>query len=138
MKKAYAVSEPDFNLSPHTGMTKKHYLELAKYLLTRAFTHVPTIDTPICFPLVEGKTYPQPGAPAWRWRSFEFEALERTMTLAGPLMHADPEVSINGIKLRDYYCRQLYNAFTPGHSNSLPMPEELPESTYQFSCEFGG
>jgi hypothetical protein len=49
-------------------------------------------------------------------------------------MHVDPEVTINGIKLREYYCLQLYNALTPGHPNSLPFPEELPDSTYQFTC----
>lgn len=138
MTNAFTVSDPDFKLSPHTGMVKRHYLDLARHLLSRAFKYVQTIDTPLCFPRVEGKTYPQPGAPAWRWRSFEFEALERTMTLAGPLMHVDPEASINGIPLRDYYCRQIYNAFTPGHSNSIPLPHELPDATYQFTCEFGG
>ncbi|MBN2007554.1 MAG: DUF2264 domain-containing protein [Anaerolineae bacterium] len=138
MKNAYEVRDPDFTLSPYTGMTKRHYIECAKYLLERAFTHVPTIETPISFPIVPGKTYPQPNAPAWRHRSHEFEALERTMTLAGPLMHVDPDVTIRGIKLRDYYSLQLYNAFTPGHPNSLPLPEELPDATYQFTCEFGG
>jgi hypothetical protein len=33
---------------------------------------------------------------------------------------------------------QLYRALTPGHPNSLPLPEDLPDSTYQFTCEFGG
>ena len=138
MKNAYAVIAPDFQRSPYTGMGKKHYVDLAKYLLGRAFKHVPTIDTPICFPTVPGKTYPQPGDPAWRWRSFEFESLERTFTLAGPLMHVEPDATINGINLRDYYCKQIYNTFTPGHANSLPLPEELPDATYQFTCEFGG
>ncbi len=138
MTNAYAVKDPDFNLSPFTGMTRRHYIELAKYILTRAFAGVHSLETPLVFPLVPGKTYPQPGDPAWRYRSFEFEALERSLTLAGPLMHVDPEVTINGIKLRDYYCLQLYNALTPGHPNSLPLPEELPDATYQFTCEFGG
>lgn len=138
MKNAFEVKNPDFDLSPYTGMTKKHYIECAKYLLKRAFKHVPTIDTPMIFPIVPGKTYPEVNAPDWRYRSFEFEALERTFTLAGPLMHVDPEISINNIKLRDYYCLQLYNALTPGHPNSLPLPEDLPDATYQFTCEFGG
>jgi hypothetical protein len=138
MNKAFGIKDPDFNLSPYTGMTKKHYIDCAKYVLERAFRHVNSIDTPIVFPLVPGKTYPQPHAPAWRFRAFEFEALERTLTLAGPLMHVDPEISINNIKLREYYCLQMYNALTPGHPNSLPLPEELPDATYQFTCEFGG
>ncbi len=138
MKNAYEVKNPDFSLSPFTGMTKTHYVDCAKYLLERAFKHVKSIDTPFAFPVVPGKTYPQPDDPPWRWRSFEFEALERTLTLAGPLMHLDPEVEIDGIKLRDYYCTQLYNALTPGHPSSLPLPEDLPDATYQFTCEFGG
>ncbi len=138
MKKVFKVENPDFSLSPFTGMTKKHYIEMAKYVLGRAFKHVDSINTPLNFPIVPGKTYPQPGAPNWRYRSAEFEALERTFNLAGPLIHVDPEVTINGIKLRDYYSLQIYNAFTPGHPNSLPLPEELPDSTYQFTCEFGG
>ncbi len=138
MKKAFEVRDPDLRLSPFTGMSKKHYIECAKYLLERAFTHVKSIDSPFAFPIVPGKTYPQADSPAWRFRSLEFESLERTMTLAGPLMHVEPEVEIKGIKLRDYYCTQLYRMFTPGNPQSLPLPEELPDATYQFTCEFGG
>ena len=138
MKSAYEVSSPDFELSPYTGMSKKHYIELAKYLMERALKHVHSLETPLTFPVVPGKTYPQPDAPAWRYRSAEFEALERTFTLAGPLIHIDPETTINQINLRDYYSLQFYHAFTPGHANSLPLPEELPDSNYQFTCEFGG
>ncbi|MFY9150517.1 MAG: DUF2264 domain-containing protein, partial [Prolixibacteraceae bacterium] len=138
MKNAFEVKNPDLELSPYSGMSKKHYVELAKYLLERAFVHVGSLDSPITFPTVPGKTYPQPNSPDWRYRSLEFEALERTFTLAGPLIHLDPETEINGINLRDYYSLQIYNAFTPGHSNSLPLPEDLPDSNYQFTCEFGG
>lgn len=138
MKPTYDVNNPDYKISPYTGMTRSHYIELAKYLLERTFTHIGSINDPLTFPLVPGKTYPQPDDPDWRWRSLEFEALERTFTLAGPLIHVDPETTINGIKLRDYYKLQLYNALTPGHPNSLPLPDELPDSNYQFTCEFGG
>lgn len=138
MKPRFEVENPDHDLSPLTGMTRKHYIELAKYLLERAFTHVKSIDDPLSFPIVPGKSYPQEGSPDWRFRSLEFEALERTFTLAGPLIHVDPDVTVKGIKLRDYYRLHLYNALTPGHVNSLPLPEDLPDATYQFTCEFGG
>ena len=134
----FVVQNPDFELSPMTGMTRQHYIDCAKYVLGRAFRHVQSFDQPTVFPLVPGKSYPQPNAPGWRHRSHEFEALERTYNLAAPLIHVDPQAAINGIKLRDYYCHHFYNAFTPGHANSLPMPEELPDATYQFTCEFGG
>ncbi len=135
---AFEVRNPDWELSPMTGMGREHYIELAKYLLKRAFKNIHSIDTPLTFPKVPGKTYPQPDAPDWRYRSAEFEALERTFTLAGPLIHVEPDAEINGIRLKDYYKLQIYNAFTPGHPNSLPLPEELPDSNYQFTCEFGG
>jgi hypothetical protein len=138
MKNKFEVSNPDYALSPHTGMSKKHYIDLAKYLLERAFKNVTSIETPLTFPIVPGKTYPQPNDPDWRFRSADFEALERTFTLAGPLIHIDPNTTINNINLRDYYCLQIYRALTPGHPNSLPLPEELPDSNYQFTCEFGG
>ena len=138
MKNAFKVNDPDFVLSPYTGMTRKHYIECAKYILERAFKHVKSVETPMSFPKVPGKTYPQPNDKDWRYRSAEFEALERSFTLAGPLIKVDPDITINNIKLRDYYSLQIYNTFTPGHSNSLPLPEELPDSTYQFTCEFGG
>ena len=137
-KDAFVVRNPDLDLSPMTGMTREHYIECAKYVLGRAFRHVKSFDTPIIFPLVPGKSYPQPGDPEWKQRSYEFEALERTLNLAAPLMHVDPEICIGDIKLREYYCHHLYNALTPGHANSLPMPEDLPDATYQFTCEFGG
>jgi len=138
VKDAFEVKDPDFDLSPFTGMTRKHYIDCAKYVLGRAFRHVDSLEAPIVFPKVPGKTYPQPGSPDWRYRSAEFEALERSFTLAAPLIHVDPGVTINNIKLRDYYSLQIYNTFTPGHPNSLPLPEELPDATYQYTCEFGG
>jgi len=138
MKPTFEVADPDFTLSPMTGMARVHYIECAKYILERAFTHVRSFDSPIVFPTVPGKSYPQPNDPSWRTRSHEFEALERTFNLAAPLMHVDQEISINGIKLSDYYCHHFYNALTPGHSNSLPAPDDLVDATYQFTCEFGG
>lgn len=135
---AFKVENPDLNLSPSTGMAREHYIDLAKYLLTRAFSHVDSIEMPLTFPIVPGKTYPQPNSPDWRYRSAEFEALERTFTIAAPLIHVEPEFEINNIKIRDYYKLHIYRTFTPGHSNSLPLPEELPDSNYQFTCEFGG
>lgn len=139
MRKAFEVINPNFNLSPLTGMTREHYIDCAKYILKRAFKHVNSFDKPVIFPTIPGsKSYPQPNDPPWRTRSHEFEALERTFNLAAPLIHVDPEIDINGIKLRDYYCHHFYNALTPGHINSIPSPDELPDATYQFTCEFGG
>ena len=139
MKNAFEVTNPDYHLSPLTGMTRQHYIDCARYILERAFKHVPSFETPIVFPTIPGsKSYPQPNDPPWRTRAHEWEALERTFNLAAPLLHVDPEIRIRGIKLRDYYLHHFHRALTPGNPNSLPMPADLPDATYQFTCEFGG
>lgn len=138
MKQAYSVENPDWIRSPLTGMTRDHYIQCAKYVLGRAFTHVKSFDDYIVFPTVPGKTYPQPDDPPWRYRALEFEGLRRTMALASPLMHVEPDVTLQGINLREYYGHHLHNALTPGHANSIPLPQALPDATYQFTCELGG
>jgi hypothetical protein len=139
MKNAYILNDPDYTTSPLTGMSRKHYINCATYILERAFKNVSSFESYFDFPRIPGsKTYPQPDDPAWRFRAHEFEALQRTMLLAAPLMHVDPDITIGTIKLQEYYCHHLYNALTPGHPNSLPLPEDLPDATYQFTCEFGG
>lgn len=139
MKKHYEPQSPDFKNSPLTGLTRRHYIDSARYVLERAFKHVKSFDQPIIFPTIPGsKSYPQPDDPSWRTRSHEFEALERTFNLAAPLIHIDPDTSIKGIHLRDYYLHHFHRALTPGNPSSIPMPDELPDATYQFICEFGG
>ena len=60
MKTTFEVKNPDFNLSPSTGMTRKHYIDCARYILERAFKHVESFDQPIIFPTIPGsKSYPQ-------------------------------------------------------------------------------
>jgi len=139
MEDRYLVTKPDYDLSPMTGMTKQHWFDAGCYILERAFSHVKSFEQLLIFPVVpESKTYPQPNDPDWRHRSLEFEGLRRTTTVAAPLMHMDPEVTIGGYKLREYYCHHLLSALTPGNPNSVPLPEELPDATYQFTCELGG
>jgi len=139
MKKHYSVANPDYALSPCTGMTRTHWIDNGKYILSRAFSHVKRFEDLLLFPAVPGsKTYPQPGDPAWRYRSLEFEGLRRTTTIAAPLMHVEPDVQINGYKLREYYCHHFHQALTPGNPSSIPTPDELPDATYQFTCELGG
>ena len=67
---AFVVRNPDLDMSPMKGMTREHYIECAKYVLGRAFRHVKSFDAPIIFPLVPGKSYPQPGDPEWKQRSY--------------------------------------------------------------------
>ena len=138
MQPYYEPNEPNLFLSPFTGMAQEQYIELGTYILDRAFVHVRDFFQPLLFPWVEGKTYPQPQDPEWRTRSSMFEALERTFTIAAPLIHRNPDIEIRGYRLKDYYSYHLLRALTPGNINSVPLPESLPDATYQFTCEFGG
>ena len=45
---AFVVRDPDLDLSPMTGMTRKHYIECAQYVLGRAFRHVKSFDSANC------------------------------------------------------------------------------------------
>ena len=139
MEKDYTVRDPDHILSPYTGMSRCHWIEAGKYILSRAFSHVKRFEDLLIFPTIpNSKTYPQPGDPPWRYRSLEFEGLRRTTTIAAPLMHVEPDVEVAGYRLRDYYCHHFHKALTPRNPSSIPLPEELPDATYQFTCELGG
>ncbi len=39
MGNAFVVQNPDSSLSPYSGMTRKHYIECAKCILSRVFDH---------------------------------------------------------------------------------------------------
>jgi hypothetical protein len=138
-KDAYRVVNPDVGLSPHTGMNRQHWIECGKYILGRAFSHVGKFEDLLLFPNVPGsKAYPREGDPEWRYKSWMMEGLRRTMSVAAPLMHAEPEVVLKGYKLRDYYVHHISETVRPGSPSCLPFPEELPDATYQFTCELGG
>lgn len=135
----YHVGNPDWSASPYTGMTRAQWIECGQYILGRAFRHVKQFDDLLLFPNMPGsKTYPRPDDPAWRIQSWKMEGLRRTMSVAAPLMHVDPEMSVGGYRLRDYYCHHLVRAMTPGTESFIPYPEDLPDATYQFTCELGG
>lgn len=56
-KDAYEILDPDYTLSPRTGMNREHYIYCAKYLPGRAFKHIESFDRSIIFPMVPGKIY---------------------------------------------------------------------------------
>ncbi len=134
----FPINNPDFDLSPQTGLTRHHWIECARFIMQGAFSHIKTLDDPLVFPKIPGKSYPQPNDPDWKFRAMEFEGLSRTLNVAAPLMHVEPDVEINGIKLADYYRHQLLQLVTPGSATYIPKFSEMPDARYQMTCEFGG
>lgn len=116
-KKIFEVKNPDLTLSPFTGMTRDHWKQAAEYLLSTAFQYVSDIKEPFDLPKQEGKSYPRdPGGVA----TARMEALCRTMFLAGPLLKENPDLTLHGVKVGDYYLYQMASFLDPDSPIFLP------------------
>ncbi|MFT4153785.1 DUF2264 domain-containing protein [Parafilimonas sp.] len=98
--KIFKVANPDYTLSPYTGMTRQHWKDAALYLLQGAFHYVHNMKDPMQFPKQPGKSYPRSNAQA---PTEKLEGLCRTLFMAAPLLREDSTLVINNIKVADYY-----------------------------------
>lgn len=116
--KTFKIENPDKKLSPYTGMNREHWKQAAQYLLEGAFQYVNDIKDPMDFPKQEGKSYPRnPGeVPTAR-----MEAMCRTMFLAGPLLKENPDLTLHGIRVGDYYRYQIASFLEKDSPVYLPM-----------------
>ncbi|WP_207424389.1 DUF2264 domain-containing protein [Desertivirga brevis] len=130
----FNVSNPDFKLSPFTGMTRKHWKEAGLYLLSGAFSYIKSIQDPMKFPKQEGKSYPRDGKPN---ATENMEGLCRTMFIAGPLLKEHPDLEMNGIRIGDYYRYQIEKMLIPG-SDTYIEPLGAKGGPSQKLVEFGG
>jgi hypothetical protein len=108
----------DYELSPYTGLTRESWIEAAKYLLKGVFDNLESIDAPVVMPRYETEvTYPQKDHPEWRFKAEIFEGLARSFFISAPLVHIEPDLTLNGINVREYYKKQVLCAVTPGEKN---------------------
>lgn len=116
--KTFDVKNPDKKLSPYTGVTREHWKQAAEYLLDGAFQYVNSISDPMNLPKQEGKSYPRDagGVPTSR-----MEAMCRTMFLAGPLLKENPDLTLHGIKVGDYYRYQIASFLKKDSPIYLPL-----------------
>ncbi len=135
MGEIFKVTEPDYELSPYTGVTRKHWIDAGIYLLKGMFENLGSIEDAPLVPRTETEvTYPHLTAPERQQdaerRAEIFEGLTRTFFIGSVLIHNDPEITIGGIKLRDYYSLHILKALTdkegPEYVSSY---EELTEMT---------
>lgn len=138
----YCVEEPDYIVSPYTGMTKKHWIEVCHMLLEGIFSHVKDFEDPIVIPHSGDKiSYPQPDAPKWRYAAEKFEGLARSFLIAAPLLMNEPEAIISSYSLKEYYKCQILASVTPGTNRYLYNLEEIKQSAkegenaFQHTCE---
>lgn len=112
--KTFKPANPDYKLSPFTGMTRDHWIEADKYLLEGAFRHIKSLDDPMYFQRMGDVCYPKDETNKSRVRGATLEGMARTLFMASPLIREDSTITINGIRLVDYYRRQLTLLVTPG------------------------
>ena len=100
----------DYQLSPYTGLTRKHWIDADKYMLEGIFQHIKSMEDPVIMPRYETEiTYPNAHTPAWKVQAEIFEGLARSFFLAAPLIHIEKDVVIAGMPLRKYYKKQAVN-----------------------------
>ena len=131
-KKVFTISNPDYKVSPYTGMTRKHWEDAALYLLKGGFSYINNLDDAMVFPKQPGKSYPKEGHTATE----KLEGLCRTLFVAGPLLKENPELEINGIKVGDYYRHQIVMLTDP-ESSTYVTPRAKNGGPSQNLVEFG-
>ena len=129
----FQIKNPDYKISPYTGMTKQHWKDAALYLLEGAFSYVHTLDDPMKFPKQEGKSYP---VNETQIPTEKLEGLCRTLFIASPLLKENPELVINNIKVADYYRYQIGKLTDPA-SLSYIEPRAKNGGPSQKLVEFG-
>ena len=108
----YEPKFTDFDLSPYTGLTRKSWVDAAKYLMRGVFDNISDIEKPVVMPRVETEvTYPhlkdEPGAIKAQQKAEIFEGLTRSFFIASVLIDDEPDIVISGIGLRDYYKKHI-------------------------------
>ena len=129
----FQIKNPDYKISPYTGMTKQHWKDAALYLLEGAFSYVHTLDDPMKFPKQEGKSYP---VNETQIPTEKLEGLCRTLFIASPLLKENPELVIHNIKVADYYRYQIGKLTDPA-SPSYIEPRAKNGGPNQKLVEFG-
>lgn len=122
----FIVSEPDFEKSPYSGMTRKHWIKAGEYLLNGAFSYIHSLDDPMYFPKQLDKTYPRDENAE---KVAKLEGLARTLFVAAPLLKENPDLTLNGIKVGDYYRHQLVALTDSTNKNYIPLRTGGPSQT---------
>mgnify|MGYP001047296031 FL=1 len=128
----FKVRNPDYKLSPLSGMTRSNWVDAAEYLLDGAFSYIHTLDDPMKFPKQLEKTYPKNEGQV---PTEKLEGFCRTLFVAAPLLREKPDLVLNKVKVADYYRHNLVKLFDPQSPNYIkPRGDGGPS---QILVEFG-
>ena len=129
----FELNQPDYKLSPFTGMTRQHWKDASLYILKGAFSYIHSLDDPMKFPKQAGKSYPKNDGQI---PTEKLEGLCRTLFYATPLLKENPDLVINNIKVADYYRYQIGKLIDPS-SLSYIKPRAKDGGPNQNLVEFG-
>ncbi len=125
----------DYEVSPYSGLTREHWKKAGICLLEGIFSHIPSFDAPVVTVRRETQvTYPHADVPVQVRRVEEkaqiFEGLARSFMIASVLIHEDPELTLSGISLREYYKAHILLSCTrKGHREYVGTYGEMQEAT---------
>ncbi len=134
MSQIFKPSAPDYKLSPYTGMTREGWIEAGKHLLKGIFQNVEKFEDPVVMPRKEEKiTYPHAESPA-EWYEAErraemFEGLTRSLFIAAPLLKNEPDLTICGYRIANYYKSHILRSCTESDPVSVGNYEQLQKMT---------
>lgn len=112
----FQLQNPDYKVSPNTGMTREHWKQAAEYMLKGAFGYIHTLDDPMKFPKMHEVTYPRSESQV---PTEKLEGLCRTLFIAAPLLKENPNLILNNIKVADYYRHQILNLIDSTHPSYI-------------------
>lgn len=125
-REVFQVKNPDNTRSPYTGMTRQHWIEAGEYLLKGAFSYIHCLDDQMYFPKQLEKTYPRNEGQI---PVAKIEGLARTLFIAAPLLKNNPNLTINGISVAEYYRHQLVNLTNPNSKSYIAHRKGGPSQT---------
>lgn len=143
-KNVFQPKNSDYEKSPYTGMTRESWIEAGEYLLKGIFQNIKDFKDPVVMPRKETKvTYPHSLDAVWELKAEYFEGLARSFFIAAPLIHDNPELVVEGYKIKDYYKSHVLRACTRddelsvGHYDELQKMsgDENPFRAYQQTVE---
>ena len=125
----YVPKNPNYQLSPYTGMTREHWKDAANYLLNGAFSYIHDLDDPMKFPKQPGVSYPKDES---RVPTEKLEGLCRTLFLAAPLLREDSNLVINNIRVPIITATKSGSSLIrPVRATSNPVPKTaVPTKTW--------
>ncbi len=124
--KVFSKEAMDFTRSPYTGLTRKSWIEAARYLLNGAFQYIRVLDDQMYFPKQLEKTYPR---NAGQMPVAKLEGLARTLFVAAPLLREDSNLVLHKVRVADYYRHQLVNLSNPKSVSYIPKRTGGPSQT---------